>query len=52
VTIAHHLEDDVLDQAFEELSGFECAFVATEFHLYGHDDQTGWQPTRDFRLGG
>lgn len=52
VTIAHHLEDDVLDRAFEELAGFECSFVASEFHLYGHDDHTGWHPTRDFPLGG
>ena len=51
VTIAHHLEDDVLDRAFEELADFECSFVAQGFHLYGHDEQIGWQPTRAFPLG-
>src|SRR6476620_640348 len=24
VTVAHHLEDDLLDRAFEELAGFDC----------------------------
>lgn len=50
VTIAHHLADDVLDRAFEELAGFECAFEARGFHLYVHDDRDGWRPTRDFPL--
>lgn len=51
VTIAHHLPDDLLDRAFEELADFECEFDVTEFHLYVHDDGTGWQPTRQFALG-
>jgi 2'-5' RNA ligase len=52
VTIAHHLEDDMLDQAFTELAGFECAFEAGHFQLFRHDEQTGWRPTREFALGG
>ncbi len=50
VTIAHHLEDDLLDQAFAELGSFECKFDAERFHLYVHDDRDGWRPTRDFPL--
>lgn len=50
VTIAHHLADDLLDRAFGELADFECEFDVTEFHLYVHDDQSGWQPTRQFAL--
>ena len=50
VTIAHHLPDETLDRAFDELAGFECVFDATEFHLYIHDEETGWQPTREFPL--
>jgi len=50
VTIAHHLPDDVLDRAFSELASFESVFDATEFHLYVHDEETGWKPTRDFPL--
>jgi 2'-5' RNA ligase len=51
VTIAHHLPDAQLDQAFEGLADFECEFDVTDFHLYVHDSELGWQPTRDFPLG-
>ena len=50
VTVAHHLDDAALDRAYEELSDFECRFDVEEFHLYVHDEQIGWQPTRDFPL--
>ena len=50
VTVAHHLDDGRLDQAFAELAGFECEFEVDEFHLYVHDSEQGWQPTRDFPL--
>lgn len=50
VTIAHHLADDLLDRAFSELAGFECEFETTRFHLYVHEDVTGWRATREFAL--
>jgi 2'-5' RNA ligase len=50
VTIAHHLPDDALDRAFTELASFDSVFAAQEFHLYVHDEETGWKPTRDFPL--
>ena len=50
VTIAHHLDDVRLDQAFEELAAFECSFEVRDFHLYVHDDEVGWQPDRSFAL--
>jgi 2'-5' RNA ligase len=50
VTVAHHLEDHLLDRAFEDLADFECEFLVRDFHLYVHDETAGWQPTRDFRL--
>ncbi len=52
VTIAHHLDDDALDRAFDELAGFDVAFDATEFHLYRHSDGDGWRPTHTFGLRG
>ncbi|WP_122818514.1 2'-5' RNA ligase family protein [Nocardioides pantholopis] len=52
VTVAHDLADDRLDQAFKELSGFECEFDVDDFHLYAHDDGTGWHPTSTFVLTG
>ena len=50
VTIAHHLDEPALDLAFHDLADFECVFTADEFHLYRHDDETGWAPDVDFRL--
>lgn len=50
VTVAHHLPDERLDQAFSELADFECAFAVDDFHLYVHDDASGWRPSRDFAL--
>jgi 2'-5' RNA ligase len=52
VTVAHDLEDPLLDRAFEELADFECQFDADHFLLYVHDAEVGWQPTRDFVLSG
>ena len=50
VTIAHHLPDEALDRAFEDLASFESVFDADMFHLYVHDERDGWQPTRNFAL--
>lgn len=50
VTIAHHLSDEQLDQAFDELAEFECEFEVDDFKLYVHDEDLGWRPTRYFAL--
>lgn len=50
VTIAHDLDQEMLDKAFFELASFECEFVADHFSLYVHDSDAGWQATRDFSL--
>jgi 2'-5' RNA ligase len=50
VTVAHHLDDERLDRAFEDMSGFECAFPVPGFHLYVHHPDRGWKATRDFVL--
>lgn len=50
VTVAHDLDDDALDRAFADLAEFECVFTVDEFHLYAHDDESGWRPTHDFSL--
>jgi len=50
VTIAHHLDEHSLDLAFNDLATFECVFTAGEFHLYRHDEETGWAPDVDFSL--
>jgi 2'-5' RNA ligase len=50
VTIAHHVSEPQLDQAFDELADFESEFRVEHFGLYVHDDERGWTPTRCFRL--
>lgn len=51
VTIAHHLDDEVLDRAFAEMADYETVFEVSRIWLYEHDPLTGWVPTRDFPLG-
>ena len=51
VTIAHHLDDEALDRAFEELAEFECRFGVGAFSLYVHDADAGWQVTDHYELG-
>jgi 2'-5' RNA ligase len=50
VTVAHHLDDALLDRAFTELATFECHFVVDRFSLFVHDPAAGWVSTRDFAL--
>jgi 2'-5' RNA ligase len=52
VTVAHHLDDDRLDRAFDEMADFDVEFPVTDFHLYMHDGDHGWQATHDFVLTG
>ena len=51
VTVAHNLDDDSLDRAYDELSDFSCDFQVESFHLYLHTEADGWCPKREFRLG-
>ncbi len=51
VTIAHHLPEDVLDHAFDDLAGFEAHFEVAAFHLYEHGADGVWRAARDFPLG-
>lgn len=50
VTVAHHLGDEELDRAFDDLAGFECSFDVVDFHLYVHEGEQGWQSSRSFPL--
>jgi 2'-5' RNA ligase len=52
VTVAHDLDEQLLDKAFAELADFECVFDAASFHLYEHDEASGWRPTESFALSG
>lgn len=52
VTVAHDLDDTVLDRALAELAGFECEFGVTGFELYRQHEAAGWRTERSFPLGG
>ncbi|WP_121258231.1 2'-5' RNA ligase family protein [Nocardioides ferulae] len=52
VTVAHEVDEAALDQAFAELADFDCVFEVGQIHLYVHDAERGWQPTREFPLRG
>jgi 2'-5' RNA ligase len=51
VTVAHHLSDEQLEQAFTDLKDFDAAFDVEQMWMYLHDDASGWQPTHAFELG-
>jgi 2'-5' RNA ligase len=51
VTVAHHLPEHKLEQAFTELERFDAAFDVHEVWMYLHDEVSGWQPTKAFPLG-
>ncbi|WP_081829602.1 2'-5' RNA ligase family protein [Paraoerskovia marina] len=52
VTVAHDLDDAALDQAFDEMAGFDATFDVAEIVLYLHGDDSVWRPTRRFSLTG
>jgi 2'-5' RNA ligase len=51
VTVAHHLSDDALDRAFDELGAYEGRFTADSVHLYEHGADEVWRPVTRFRFG-
>ena len=50
VTVAHGLDEHLLDRAFDELAGFECRFQVARVTLYVHRDGDGWTPHRHLPL--
>jgi 2'-5' RNA ligase len=52
VTLAHHLPDDVLDRAFDDLADFTAHFEAREFVAYVHHGDEVWRPLVTYELTG
>ena len=50
VTIAHHLGDEQLDQAFEENAQFEARFLVDRFQIYYQQEDGVWEPEEAFTL--
>ena len=51
VTVAHHLPEDVLDRAYDELAHYGARFQVWGFSLYEHGPDGLWRPQRDFPFG-
>ncbi len=50
VTVAHHVDDEAMDRAFEELASYQCSFEVGAFHLYERGDDRVWRPVRTFKF--
>ena len=51
VTVAHHVPDAVLDEAFEALADYDVRFLVERFALYEHGSDGIWRTLRDYPLG-
>ena len=51
VTVAHHLDDTALDEAFDGLADFRAAFRVVGVDLYEHGEDGVWRVERNFALG-
>ncbi len=52
VTIAHDLDEDALDRAYQTLADFDCAFEVKKFQLFVHEDDGVWRQRRTYLLTG
>lgn len=52
VTVAHHVTDDILDEAFEAMAGYDASFTVSALNLYEHGGDGIWRPIRAFAFGG
>jgi 2'-5' RNA ligase len=50
VTVAHHLDESALDDAYDALADYECGFDVDSFSLYVHGDDGVWRPQATFAL--
>jgi len=50
VTVAHEVDEAMLDRAFNELAAFEARFTVDSFTLFVHDDAVGWVARHTFEL--
>ncbi|TDO43996.1 2'-5' RNA ligase [Kribbella sp. VKM Ac-2527] len=52
VTVAHDLDKESLDRAYDTLSTYDCGFDVTAFSRYEHGADGVWRPQRSFPLAG
>ncbi|MFF4904431.1 2'-5' RNA ligase family protein [Streptomyces sp. NPDC001260] len=52
VTVAHGIDDEAMDRAFEELADYEADWPCTGFALYEQGADGVWRKLREFAFGG
>lgn len=52
VTVAHHVPEAAMDNAFDTLAGYDAGFDVAAFSLYEHGADGYWRRERDFTLTG
>ncbi|MER8008360.1 MULTISPECIES: 2'-5' RNA ligase family protein [unclassified Streptomyces] len=52
VTVAHGIDDEAMDRAFEELADYEADWSCTGFALYEQGADGVWRKLREFAFGG
>jgi 2'-5' RNA ligase len=52
VTVAHGIDDEAMDEAYEALSGYEAQWRCTGFALYEQGADGIWRKLREFSFGG
>ncbi len=51
VTVAHNIEDELLDQAFNKMAFYEAEFEVANVHLYEHGEDDVWRSILRYPLG-
>lgn len=51
VTVAHHVDDEALDEAYEGLAGFVARFRVQSVQLFCRDADGRWRQDTEFPLG-
>jgi 2'-5' RNA ligase len=51
VTVAHHVPEEALDLAFDDLATYDARFSVWGFSLYEHGPDGMWRPQRDYAFG-
>jgi 2'-5' RNA ligase len=51
VTVAHHVDEQAMDRAFNELASYECSFEVSSFELVEHGEDLVWRSASSFSFG-
>jgi 2'-5' RNA ligase len=52
VTVAHHVDDAMMDRAFDELASYECSFEVSAFDLFEYGDDLVWRAVKTYDFNG